>query len=167
MIAFNQGRIDNLTLNKISGLLLEREQELEQGVNIELTFENMVQGTELIVKNDIFTGKKIFAEKYQTVMVTKTDNGKITVKPLGSTQSKVYQNIELINTHFTTMELEKAKGKVSEEPLTVEDKGVIKETADTVQMFIQTEMNDKSNEANTQTLDAIEDELFNNLDCKS
>jgi hypothetical protein len=167
MIAYQQGKIDNLILQKLSGLLLERAQELDQGVNIELTFDNMEQGMQLIVKNDIFTGKKIFAEKYQTVIITKIGGGKISVKPLGSTQSRTYQDIELINTHFTTMELEKAKGKVSEEPLTVEDKGLIKETADTVQTFIATEMNNKSNEANAQTLDDIEDELFNNLDCKS
>jgi hypothetical protein len=167
MIAYQQGKIDNLILQKLSGLLLERAQELDQGVNIELTFDNMEQGMQLIVKNDIFTGKKIFAEKYQTVIITKIGGGKISVKPLGSTQSRTYQDIELINTHFTTMELEKAKGKVSEEPLTVEDKELIKETADTVQVFIQTEMNNKSDEANAQTLDDIEDELFNNLDCKS
>lgn len=165
MIAYQEEKIDNNTLTKISGLLLEREQELDQGINIELTFDNMEEGMELIVKNDIFTGNKVFAEKYQTVIVTKAADGSISVKPLGSTESRTYQDIGLINNHFTTMELEKAKGKITEKPLTVEDKELIKETADTVQVFIQTEMNNKSNEANAQSLEDIEDELFNNLDC--
>ena len=65
------------------------------------------------------------------------------------------------------MELEKAKSKLSEEPLTTEDKELVKKSLDTVQVFMQTEMNNKSNEANTQTLEDIEDELFNNLDCNS
>ena len=167
MIAYQQGKIDNLTLQKLGGLLLERQQELTQGINIELTFDNIEKGTQLIVKNDIFTGKKAFVEKYQTVIVTKVGDGKITVKPLGSTESRVYQDIELINNLFTTMELEKAKSKLSEEPLTTEDKELVKKSLDTVQVFMQTEMNNKSNEANTQTLEDIEDELFNNLDCNS
>ena len=167
MIAYQQGKIDNLTLQKLGGLLLERQQELTQGINIELTFDNIEKGTQLIVKNDIFTGKKAFVEKYQTVIVTKVGDGKITVKPLGSTESRVYQDIELINNLFTTMELEKAKSKLSEEPLTTEDKEMVKKSLDTVQVFMQTEMNNKSNEANTQTLEDIEDELFNNLDCNS
>lgn len=165
MIAHSQGRISNQTLIQISGLLLEREAELEKGVNIELTFDNIEEGMKLVVKNDIFTGKKVFAEKHQTVMVTQASDGKITVKPLGTVRVKDFTDIEEINNYFTTMEIEKAKEKVAEEPLTQEDKEVIKQSTDTVQVFLQTRMNDSSNEANAETLEQIEDKLFNDLDC--
>jgi hypothetical protein len=164
MMAYNEKRIDTQTLARISELLTEREQQLEQGVNIELTLDNVEEGMELIVKNDIFTGKRQFAEKHQTVIVTKVADGKITVKPLGSVVVKTF-DAENINDHFTTMEMEKAKEKVTEAPLTKEDKEIVNQSTDSVKTFLQTGMNEASDEANRQSLEDIEDELFNDLEC--
>jgi hypothetical protein len=121
---------------------------------------------QLIVKNDIFTGKKIFASKYVTVTVTQVRDGKITIKPLGGKESRVYQDIELINNHFTSMDLEKAKSKVSEKPLTKEDKELIQKSTDTLRVFVESEIGDSINDAINETYEDIDNELFNNLNCK-
>ena len=69
--------------------------------------------------------------------------------------------------YFTTMDLEKAKAKAADQPLTKEDKEVIKENDDMLDSFLKDgdRLDTLRKEASNQSLKDIEDTLLDELDC--
>ena len=179
LIAFQEGKIDAETVNKMSGLLTARTAELDEGTNIEIALDNLEEGTQLIVKNDIFEGEELFAEQYDTVVVTKIqgvpeydDDGQassasysVTVTLLSTGESKTFNNP---NEYFTTVAIFKTKAISTSKPLNESDKQLIKQTSDSVKLFAETGgiAKDPINDvADSSSIDDIEEDLFNDLEC--
>jgi len=179
LIAFQEGKIDAETVNKMSGLLTARTAELDEGTNIEIALDNLEEGTQLIVKNDIFEGEELFAEQYDTVVVTKIqgvpeydDDGQassasysVTVTLLSTGESKTFNNP---NEYFTTVAIFKTKAISTSKPLNESDKQLIKQTSDSVKLFAETGgiAKDPINDvADSSSIDDIEKDLFNDLEC--
>ena len=179
LIAFQEGKIDAETVNKMSGLLTARTAELDEGTNIEIALDNLEEGTQLIVKNDIFEGEELFAEQYDTVVVTKIqgvpeydDDGQassasysVTVTLLSTGESKTFSNP---NEYFTTVAIFKTKAISTSKPLDESDKQLIKQTSDSVKLFAESGgiAKDSINDvADSSSIDDIEKDLLNDLLC--
>ena len=149
-------------------IIEERLTQIEKGISLELSLDTLVEGQQLMVKNDIFTGSNNkLASVNDTVIVKSTANGKLTVALYGRPNvTKVVSEAD-INKYFTTMDLEKAKAKVADQPLTKEDKEVIKENDDMLDSFLKDgdRLDTLRKEASNQSLKDIEDTLLDELDC--
>ena len=162
------GNIEKDVYDISDRIIEERLIQIEKGISLELSLDTLVEGQQLMVKNDIFTGSNNkLASVNDTVIVKSTANGKLTVALYGRPNvTKVVSEAD-INKYFTTMDLEKAKAKVADQPLTKEDKEVIKENDDMLDSFLKDgdRLDTLRKEASNQSLKDIEDTLLDELDC--
>ena len=162
------GNIADDVYNISDRIIEERLIQIEKGISLELNLDTLTEGQQLMVKNDIFTGSNTkLVSVNDTVIVKSTANGKLTVALYGRPNvTKVVSEAD-INKYFTTMDLEKAKAKAADQPLTKEDKEVIKENDDMLDSFLKDgdRLDTLRKEASNQSLKDIEDTLLDELDC--
>jgi hypothetical protein len=130
------------------------------------TANNLKNGDQLIVKNAIFSNKKLFASKLDTLHVTKVDNDGVSVTNLTTKQSEELTFADLNDNAM----LKDAAENVQETPpveLTNDEKALVNTANTSIIDFINDPELKKEAEdyADSKSLDELENELFDTNIC--
>ena len=144
--------------------VVEEETPEEESPEVELT--------RLVAKKDILNeDNSIFVEQNGTVLVSKTNTKKGTVKltPIGKKKGKTF-NITELDALFILNETVMNSQPVDNQPVDIvtdENKSVITESSNTVQNFMDdiARKNDIENKADKKSIEDIDNDLLNDLDC--
>lgn len=161
---------------ELQRIIDERQRELDSNVKVKYNTENTASGATFISKNTIFTDKKnkeMFASEGDIVTVIKVDKLASTLI-MENTNNNLRKTITFdeLNSAF---ELESrvmdfdAGATEDEAPLTRNEKSFIKESSENVNNLLRDQEKKEAlkKEAKKQSLDEVDDELFNDVtsDC--
>lgn len=176
VLAEKVGLYDVTEIMEIQEAIDKRQRELSSATEvIKYNPTNTGSGSVFIAENATFTGKnndELFADTGDTVTVvtTNADANTLVIQNINGIKKTI--SFEELNKMFklkeSVMDFEEAAVS-GEESLTKEEKGFVSESSDTVRELIK-DLEAKENlkaEANKQTLDEVDDELFNDTtsDC--
>jgi hypothetical protein len=167
-IAIEKNLINATDVAAIQEAISERERELDSGEPVKLTASNLPKGTLLIANQSIFTGKAgsdLFVEENADVIVSSVNAEKetVTLKSVSNGKQKTVSLSEL-NKMFilkqTVMAFEEEE--TDQAPLTKVEKNFVNDSIDNVNELLRNNERKEAlrKEANSETLDAIDTELF-------
>jgi hypothetical protein len=169
------GIYDVAELIEIQEAIDKRQRELESSSSVvKYTPSNIGKGTSFIAESATFTdkkGKELFADTGDVVIVSKVNaaDNTLTLQNInGKTKTLSFDQLnKLFKLKDTVMDFEEVS--VEDAPLTKEEKDFIAESSENVREFLKDlEAKDTlKKEADSQSLDEVDDELFNDTtsDC--